>query len=207
MSENPIAKPDGVYFSLRDYANPLKRVIACATDFVLLVALFAGMGAVVGILLVPAEVRSQTRTVETQRQINRHMKPAQVPLALGWLALCVAYHVPLRRTRGGTIGHRLMRTRVVDKQGQPPAVRALFRRFFIAVPATMFFGISYFDCLRNPRRQTTHDQWSGTWVVRAGAKPVGPAITSYHPKLLGTFMMTYIGLEPVTSEAFEVPSP
>ncbi len=207
MTESSVAKPDGVYFDLRDYAHPLKRVVACVVDLALLVALLTGMSAGAATLLVPAEIRSQARTVETQRQINKFMKPVQVPLVLGWLALCITYHVPLRRTRGGTVGHRLVRTRVVDKAGQPPCMRTLLRRFLIAVPATIFLGISYFDSLRNPRRQTTHDQWSGTWVVRAKAKPAGSAITSYHPKLLGTFLMTYIDVEPAAPEAAATPSP
>jgi len=200
MSVETAPPPDSVCFDLRDYAHPLKRLIACAVDFLLLAAVLASTASLTEFLLVPREVWSQARTAEVQQQINRHIKPAQVPLTLSWLASCFAYHVLLRRTRGGTIGHRLMRTRLVDKTGQPPSLRLLLRRFLIAVPATLLFGLSYLDCFRNPRRQTTHDKWSGTWVVRCRAQPAGPAITSYHPKLLGTFLLTHIDLEPVTKE-------
>jgi uncharacterized RDD family membrane protein YckC len=201
MTEQTAVTPDSVYFDLRDYAHPLRRLLACAVDFALFLALFVGLLMLTEWCLVPKEVLAKGRTPEAQQQINKYMKPVQIPLPLGLLAACLAYHVALRRTRGGTIGHRLMRTRLVDKNGEPPPIRALFRRFLIAVPVTLFFGLSYLDCFRNPRRQATHDKWSGTWVVRCRAKPAGPAITSYHPKLLGTFLVTHIDLDPVTRES------
>lgn len=201
MTEQPSATPDSVYFDLRDYAHPIKRVLACAIDIVLLLAVFSIAGTLVGVFLMPQELRGKPRTAEVQRQMTKYMKPAQRPLGLGWLAFCIVYQIPLRRTRGGTIGHRLMRTRLVDKNGNTPPIRAVFRRFLIAAPATLFLGLSYWDSFRNPRRQATHDIWSGTWVVRCRAKPAGPAITSHNPKLLGTILLTYVDVEPVLPQA------
>lgn len=194
---------DAVHFALEDYAKPLRRVGACAVDLIVLILLLAMIGTIAEFLLVPSDVYlHRPRTPEVQRQISKAIKPAQVPSVLIWLACCTAYHVPLRRTRGGTLGYRLMGIRLVDASGRTPSMRTLAKRFLIAIPFTMLLGATYLACRDRPRRQAIQDQWSATWAVRRRANPAGPARRSYQTKLLGTLMMAYVDLEPVEPASF-----
>jgi uncharacterized RDD family membrane protein YckC len=193
-------EPDCVYFKAGDYAHPLRRFGAFALDVALLFLLLASLGFVVGLVMVPKEIRQQPRSPEVQREINKYMKPAQVPLVAGWFVCGALYYVPLRRTRGGTLGYRLVGIRLVDRTGGIPSLRTLAKRFLLAVPFDLPLGASYLACLQSPRRQAIHDQWSGTWMVRKWARLAGPARTSYQTKLLGTILLTYLDLEPVDSE-------
>jgi uncharacterized RDD family membrane protein YckC len=60
----------------------------------------------------------------------------------------------------------------------------------------MTLGAGYVLCFKTPRRQAIHDRWSGTWLVRRRAEPIGPALSTYHTKLFGTFILTYTDVEP-----------
>ncbi|MBN2560862.1 MAG: RDD family protein [Phycisphaerae bacterium] len=190
------AKPDAVYYASEDYAHPARRLGAWISDLAILLVILSGIGIAVQAVYVPWEVFRQRRTPEVRRQVQRYMKPIEGRLSLGVLAAAVLYHVALRRLRGGTLGYRLMRIRLVDKTGEPPAWRVLVRRFLVAVPVTLPLGASYLRCRKDPKRQAVHDQWSGTWLVRKKARPAGPAITAYQTKLLGTYLLTYIDVEP-----------
>jgi uncharacterized RDD family membrane protein YckC len=195
------AKPDAVYFAPKDYAHPVRRLGALLIDLIFLVALLNAILLPIAYMVVPANIRSQRRTPEIQQEIDKYVRPIQKPVTLAWLVLCVAYHIPLRRTRGGTLGYRLMGIRLVDQSGRPPAMRQLARRFLIAIPLTLFIGLSYFSCFSAPRRQTLHDMWSGTWAVRKRAQPAGPAVTAYFTKFLGTIPTMYIDVEPLPADA------
>lgn len=206
------ATPDAVYFVAGDYAHPRRRIGACLIDFVVLVLLVSAIAALAQYIVVPADVLKQPRTTEAQKQevqkqINKHMKPVQVPVALiSFVVLPMTYHIGLRRLRGGTIGYRLTGVRVVDKKGNMPSWRVLLRRFLIALPSVLPLGAGYFRSFGDPKRQAVHDQWSGTWVIRKRATPAGPAITAYQTKLFGTFPMTYIDVEPFTLSAEVLPT-
>jgi uncharacterized RDD family membrane protein YckC len=195
------AEPDGVYFAAKDYAHPLRRLAALVIDLAFLFAMLNVIFIPLAYVMVPETLRSQRRTAETQREMQSYVKPIKVPVTLAWLALCVAYEIPLRRTRGGTVGYRLTGIRLVDQSGQAPQMRPLIRRLLFAIPCTLFLGVSYFSCFTSPRRQTAHDKWSGTWAVRKAAQPAGPALTSYHTTFLGTIPMTYVDLEPQPGES------
>ncbi|HVP13361.1 MAG TPA: RDD family protein [Phycisphaerae bacterium] len=190
-------EPNSVYFAPADYAHPARRLGALVIDLAFLVAVLIAVYLQLAYVVVPQSIRSQRWSPEVQREIDRHVKPIMKPLTWAWFAFCAAYHIGLRRTRGGTLGYRLMGIRLVDEAGQAPAVRRLFRRFLLAIPSTLFLGASYFSCFTSPRRQTAHDKWSGTWAVRKRALPAGPALISYHTKFFGTFPTTYIDVEPL----------
>jgi uncharacterized RDD family membrane protein YckC len=192
---------DSVYFAAKDYAHPVRRLGALIIDLAFLIALLNAIYIPIAYAIVPASIRNQHRTPERQQEIDKLVKPIQMPVPMAWLALCIIYHIPFRRTRGGTLGYRLMGIRLVDRKGQTPPMRPLIKRFLIAIPSTMFIGLSYFSLFTSPKRQTMHDKWSGTWAIRKRAEPAGPAITAYNTSFLGTIPTTYIDVEPLPGVA------
>lgn len=197
---------DAVIFARSDYASLRRRIAAALVDIGVVFAILIVLSTVAMWLVVPPEVWKAPKSPQRQRSISRHMRPINAQLLGGWMALCGLYHVGLRRTRGGTLGYRLARVRIVDARGETPPWRALGKRFLLGTPTVPFFGISYLLCRQNPKRQAFHDQWSGTWVVRRNASPAGPARRSYRTKLFGTYMLTYVDLEPAEPEQAVEPS-
>lgn len=194
--------PNAVYFARDDYAPLSRRLGAAVIDLV-------GWWAITGLciqttIFVTAgsglwrELDSQARAVKVE-QVKQNLR---VLLAVSPLVTAAAYHIGLRKLRGGTAGYRLMRIRLVDSDGLTPRWRALGKRFLAGVPLVLFFGLGYVTCRKSPRRQAMHDQVAGTWLVRRRAAPAGPAVTSYQTKLLGTYPLMLIDVEP-----FEPPPP
>jgi uncharacterized RDD family membrane protein YckC len=197
---------DAVHFALKDYAGPGRRVAACLIDLGVLIGLLLATTTLVGLWLVPPEVRARPDSRERQREVSVAMRPAQRPIVLGWLAAIPAYHVLLRKMRGGTLGYRLAGIRIVDAAGDPPPMKVLMRRFVAAVPFVLFFGLSYLACRRGGRRQAAHDQLCGTWLVRRGASPAGAARVAYQARLVGTYLLTYPDVEPLEEDPSSPPA-
>ncbi len=191
---------DAVYYAPKDYASIPRRITSFLLDIFVVVLLIAVASSAVQVSLVPSAVNAMPRSPEKQKLINKYLKPVKVPMVLGWFVLVVAYHIVLRTTRGGTLGYRLTRIRLVDMAGHVPVLKALLRRFLLAVPGCLMFGATYLNCLRNPARRAGHDQWSGTWLVRTRAEPAGPARPVYQTRLFGTFLLTFADIEPATDE-------
>lgn len=187
---------DYVLFAPTDYAGLPRRIAAMLVDLVIVIAAVSGISSAVAARVVPPDVWKITHRAERQRKMNDAMRPVQLPTSLGCLGFAMAYHVLGRTLRDGTIGYRISGVRLVDAAGRTPPLRVLFKRFLMAVPFTLFLGASYFSVGKSPRRQSTHDQWSGTWVVRKAAVPIGPAKPAYQTKLLGTMLFTWLDLEP-----------
>ncbi len=194
-----------VYFAPGDYASVPRRVLAFLLDagvvfvFIMLASLAAAY------LAVPFEVMSQPPSPERTSLINHHMAKhaytVNAPLALGWMLVVAAYHTLGKKNYGRTLGHLVCGLRVVDAGGDAPPLRKMFKRFVIALPACGLLGLSYFVCRHDSKRQATHDQWAGTWVVRRRAKPAGLAAVTYQTKFFGTLALTYIDVEPVPAAA------
>jgi len=66
-----------------------------------------------------------------------------------------------------------------------------------------FVMLSYSACRGHCRRQSLHDRWGGTWLVRKAARPLGPAVVRYHTRFMGTFPLRYQDVEaaPVSDAA------
>jgi uncharacterized RDD family membrane protein YckC len=184
---------DAVIYRPEDYAPVSRRIGALLIDLVVFTLLVSVITGSIGRVTVPEGIRSMPDTPERTERVNEHMR---TPKKVGFLGGCLLYYICIRRLRGGTLGYRLMGIRLVDKTGNPPSWRVLVKRFLLAAPLTLPLGASYLCCIKNPKRQAVHDQWSGTWVVRRKAKPAGPAMTAYLTKLLGTLLLRYIDVEP-----------
>jgi uncharacterized RDD family membrane protein YckC len=123
------------------------------------------------------------------------------------LAVPLLYHTALRRLRGGTLGYRLMGVRLVNQRGETPSWRTVGLRFLLGVVGVIPLAATYWRCLKDARRQTFHDQWAGTWVVKKRAQPAGPAVTAYQTKLFGVLALTYIDVEPYTAAPADAEMP
>ncbi len=189
--------PQFVYYRQEDYAPVARRIPSFIIDIIVLVVALMATATVMQTLYVPPSVIKMPNSPEKTRLSANYLQPVKVRFVLGWLAFAILYHIALRRTRGGTLGYRLTRIRLIDATGRPPSWPVLVKRFLIAVPFTFFFAVTYWGCFHSPRRQTFHDQWSGTWLIRKNAQSAGPARPAYQTKLLGTWLLTYMDLEPV----------
>ena len=166
--------PDAVYYTTSDYAHPARRIGAALVDFVVLFLVVWLFSTGVALLVALPDVKRLSNTPEGQKQVDRQetktqikksMKSIQVPAGLvAFVLLPAAYHIGLRRLRGGTPGYRVMGIRVVDRTGSTPGWRVLLRRFLIGTPMVLLLGAGYWQCPRDPKRQANHDRWSGTWV-------------------------------------------
>lgn len=207
---------EAVYYSNADSASLVRRIISFLIDL-FIVYLTVGLILTTARIVVvprdvlastpPEEIRSQPESPEKQSaikhfnaekelRVNKYMQPVMVPLVIGLFITVLAYHIALRRLKGGTLGYRITRIRLVNVAGDCPSWRTLMKRFGLGIPSCLFLLLGYSACLRNPRRQAWHDQMAGTWIVRVKAQPAGPAIISYNHKMLGTFLVTYPELEP-----------
>lgn len=192
-----------VLFAPQDYASILRRIIAAAIDVGLMIVVLSAVGDAIVSKYVPESVAVMPPSPKRQELINKYVKPIQVQAVAGLLAFCAAYHIGLRRLRLGTLGYVLAGVRIVNAAGDTPGWTSLGKRFVLAVPLVGLFGVSYLICRQNPRRQAFHDQWSGTWVVRSSAKPVGPAKPAFQTKFLGPIFLTYLDLEPADAAPVE----
>jgi uncharacterized RDD family membrane protein YckC len=190
-------KSPAVLFNLSDYANFPRRLTSWLIDLCVMVLVLIALGVYVEWRYVPRDVIAMPPGPQRQREITKHFKPYQMPVLGGWTVAFASYHILLRRTRGGTIGYRLTRIRVVDQTGEPPSWSVLTKRFLIALPAAGPLGATYLPCRSHDRRQSVHDRWAGTWVVRASVNPAGEARAIYQTKLFGTILLTYVDLEPL----------
>jgi uncharacterized RDD family membrane protein YckC len=194
-----------VLFAPSDYAGLARRLAAMLIDLAVTIGLFAAVASVAALAVVPRDVWLIENDAQRQVRINEQVGPIQLQISLACIGLVTAYHVLGRMLPGGTAGYRLAAVRIIDATGRTPSPRTLLKRFLLAVPFTLLLGASYFLVNRNPRRQAAHDQWSGTWVIRKRATPIGPAKPAYQTKLLGTILLTYLDLEPADADVATAP--
>jgi len=196
--------PQPVYFRDEDYAGLGRRIAAFILDHVVLLVLFTIMF-VATILPYPPDVMNRMRAAEnaverTQIQQEYFRLPAVQARVGGsmrmWVVLCAFYYIALRRLRGGTLGYRLAGIRLVDVTGQAPGLKVLVKRFVLGAIFTAPLGASYYLCLKDERRQSLHDRWCNTWLVRKRAEPAGPAALVHRMQLVMTWAVRYDGLEP-----------
>ncbi len=201
-------EPDAVYFHDEDYASIGRRIGAFLLDhvFLFLVLILIELAALtLSLRSVPPDLREQmtsTDRAERQLAIEEWMKSAEAMASFRrglavWLAFGFVYYVAIRRLRGGTLGYRIMGIRLADKTGNPPSLLRLSGRFFLAAIATFPLGASYITCRTQGRRQSFHDRWCSTWMVRKRAIPAGPATVQYGGFIFGRFILNYTVVEPV----------
>ncbi|HKQ46554.1 MAG TPA: RDD family protein [Phycisphaerae bacterium] len=185
-----------VYYRQQDYARVIRRLPSMIVDLGVLVLMIAIITSAVQAVYVPGSVIKMPRSPERNRLLAQYWRPVQKQTLLVCAAVAAGYHIALRRTRGGTLGYRLLGIRLIDATGRPPSWKALVKRFLIAVPLFFFFAATYWGCFQNPRRQALHDTFCSTWLVRKSAQPAGPARPVHQAKLLGPWLLTFMDVEP-----------
>jgi len=150
MNELRFQTPEGVSFSLQ-LASPVSRMLAFAVDL-------AAIGAAASILSLAAGLAGLV-SVDFARAL----------IVLSYFLTSIFYGILLEYAwRGQTIGKRLLRLRVVDRQGlrlsfSQIAMRNLLR-FVDMLPFVYFVGGAI--CLLSPRFQRLGDIAANTVVIR-----------------------------------------
>lgn len=68
----------------------------------------------------------------------------------------------------------------------------------LAIVIIIIFG-SYWSVTRSPRRQAQHDRFTGTWVVRAEARPAGVGVPIERAWIVGPVVLAYWDVDPAPS--------
>jgi uncharacterized RDD family membrane protein YckC len=115
------------------------------------------------------------------------------------MVLCYLYLGPLKRSRWRTLGYQLTDLRIVDLHGHRPS---LPRMTFRCVLLTLGAGFWLFDLLwilGNSDRRKFSDQFAGTYVVRARARPVGfgPIVATYYYFVTNCFVFGEVARAPI----------
>ena len=150
---------DGVYYAIDDYARFPQRVLAMVIDAAVLLAFGTGLW----MLLVAV------------------FWDPQSPRDLGgiffviWLFGAWFYLTVLKRSRTRTVGYRLLRLQIVTTKGGRPSLWAMTVRTLMWMygPFNLLLDLCWLGA--DSEQQTLHDCYAGTYVVRAGAAPLGAA--------------------------------
>lgn len=180
-----------------DYAHGIRRVIALGIDLFVTVSIFAMVLSAAKYKWVPREHWDDPDPAKMQRLFREDLGPIRYngTIATGIL-LMVAYQVLPRRLRGGTLGYRIARIRLVGHDGNPPTWRQVAIRCLLTIAGIFTFGAVFIPAFLRKKRQALHDQLAATWMVRARAVPMGPGQRIYKTRLFGTFPVTMTDIEP-----------
>jgi uncharacterized RDD family membrane protein YckC len=140
--------------ALRDvpYAGMATRAVAIAVDAALVALVVLTVAAMVGL------VGSLVGDVHTGWLVG-------LLAAVGWLLVEALYFVGFWTTAGQTPGMRLMRLRVVDRTGSPPAPGRALVRFIGLLLAIVPCFAGFLPVLFDDRRRALQDFLAGTVVV------------------------------------------
>lgn len=150
---------DGVYFAMDDYAGLVRRLVAITVDATIL--LVGGICLWVAILVV-------------SMQFDRTFDPSGLFFII-WLGFYWAYLTLLKRSRFRTIGYRICGLKIVTTKGERPSLIRMTARMvmWILGPFCLFLDLIWIGA--DTKRQSLRDCYTGTYVVRHDAEPIGVA--------------------------------
>jgi uncharacterized RDD family membrane protein YckC len=95
------------------------------------------------------------------------------------LGIMFTYFVILKRTDFRTIGYRVFQVRVVDLHGNRPSIFSMVNRFSFMLLGPLNGIIDLLWITSDDSKQALRDRWSGTYVVKTEAEPLGtgPIVT------------------------------
>jgi len=150
----------GVYFRKEDYASFSRRLLVDLIDTVFLTVLSFVAAFVISLVLPYG-----------RRAFNL--------MFVSVFLICWIYMVLLKRSRGGTLGYRIGRVRIVGFDGQRPGIWALTLRFLFIPWGFVNWFIDYGWMSSDPHRQGLRDKLARTYVVNVNAEPAGTAAVSF----------------------------
>lgn len=151
---NASSADSAVFFNDRDYVGVGRRLLIDAID--------AGLVWLVSVVLTSV--------------LGLWTSPLIIAI---WVPLWFGYFVVLKRSRFRTLGYLAAGARIVDMRGQRPGYLALTARLLFVVAGPVNFLLDLLWVSSDPCRQALRDKVAHTFVVRAGAQPVGAAKVVY----------------------------
>ncbi|HPF40813.1 MAG TPA: RDD family protein [Phycisphaerae bacterium] len=195
--------PTTVIYRTEDYASGPRRVIAALIDFFVVTWLYAIPVMIVSLIWVPKEIREMKGDLAKQQRLTREaLGPTVFFSTIAIIIILVfAYHILMRRLRGGTIGYRIARIRLIAHDGNKPPWPQLMKRILLMIGGVFTSGLVLVPTFLRKKRQALHDVFAGTWMVRVNAVPEGPGALIYKTRLFGTFPVTYADVESLEENA------
>lgn len=166
-----------IYF-LEDHAGFIRRTLALAIDFLILV-LCSGIGTEIYSRLAPDTWFTDS---------------SMAMIALAFLVSSLAYLIGFRMTDGGTPGYRLMRIRYASMLDIPPTLLTRTYRAVMAIFLLLFFSLDHIWILFDPCKQAWHDKVTGFYVVRKSAQSHGTQ--KIVQRVINFMMLSFVVWEP-----------
>lgn len=140
-----------VWFNPQDYASLGRRLAACIIDNLVIVLAF---------FVIPWLITKSMATAATSQPAHKTVPAGlMIGAAIFWAIIAIPYHIGMRRTRGGTIGYRLMGIRLINMHNSVPDTGVLFKRLLLSLifPGAFFLLIA-FSTATTGARPPTHSQ-------------------------------------------------
>jgi uncharacterized RDD family membrane protein YckC len=142
------------------FAGAATRAVALAVDAAAILLIFAGLAALFGL------ISSLVGELRPQWLVG-------VLLASGWALVAAGYLVLFWSGAGQTPGMRLLRLRLLGREGRPPSLGGSIVRVVGTAIAIIPLFAGYIPVLFDERRRGLPDYLAGTVVVYEDAPPTG----------------------------------
>jgi uncharacterized RDD family membrane protein YckC len=160
---------DGVYYDYDAYAGFLRRLVVIMIDMTVLL--------VVGVMLwFPILVLAVLWDPEASPD------PSGIVFLL-WAAIIWFYLTVIKRSRWRTVGYRMLGLKIVTTHGTRPSLPTMTFRLLMWLFGPFNFILDLIWLGADTEQQSLRDCYSGTYVVRNDAEPIGSApihLTRYH---------------------------
>jgi uncharacterized RDD family membrane protein YckC len=208
LAANMATSNDTVVYDQSDYASGPRRLIALAIDLCVCLMLLSMPLAAAKALWVSPDHWDDPDQAKVQRWFREDLGPARwnATIALAVL-LPVGYQLAAGKLRGGTIGYRIARIRLIGHDGRPPTWKQLSVRTLASLLTFFTLGMVYLPTFKWKKRQAFHDRLAGTWMVLARAHPAGPGQIVYKTKLIGTYPLTFSDVESLAETSTDASAP
>lgn len=173
LSDNSLGEAD--FYDPRDYVGIVRRLLIYLIDSVVLIVL--------GVLLwIPIAALWMLRFI----QIDPNLPFWTIYLIVIWI-----YLAPIKRSRFGTLGYRLLGVNIVSAQGGPPSLMVMTARMVMWILTPFHFLVDLFWIGLDSERQILRDCYLGNYLIKRDAKAIGRAPVSLTRYFAMSFALAY----------------
>ena len=150
------------YFKRDDYAGFIRRSIIIVLDIAVLWGLWFAMA--------------------YAKYFSTDYDPDYKITLCSWYAFVALYLTVIKKTIG-TVGYRVMDVKIVDHRGKSPSIWRMLLRFLLLILGPFHPIIDLVWLSGDYRKQALRDKFTGVYVVRRNASPVGTGVVvavTYH---------------------------